>query len=253
VLDRIVEYSSEQTLVQEKSTLVILSVSDAGVVDRIDSVRDYKWSPDSEHIVYVTGTFRGRNENLGNTRAWIWDAGDKRRRQISDGGYFVSWASFDAHVYVWEFDKALGAPRSVVKYDPRSGLSEVTTHKSIYFSATGAYYYHPGGGLGLREEVYNRVNDVGMAASSQVLSQLSGWRPLGWAPDADLPLLGVRRKAVAGDEERAVIVFDPEADVSTDVATGTLPDDVQWGATSSEVLARTAERVERMAVTLNRR
>jgi hypothetical protein len=244
VLERVVEYSATQALVREGSTLVIRSATGEAVLDRIASVRSFAWSPDSRHLAYVTGTFRGQYANYSDTQAWIWDAQDRTRSRISEGGYYVSWPLFDRKVYVWQFDAKRGVPWDVIRYDPETGRRESTSHKSIYFSSTGRYYYHPGGSL--REEVFSRANDAALTETSSALKSLWGWRPLAWAPDADLLLMEISRRTVEPTgEQKAVAVFDPDSDTITDVVAEGVPDAIEWGATSGELLVLTNGRVEK--------
>src|SRR6478609_8248037 len=107
--------------------------------------RFYAWSPDGLRLVYVTGRYLGHYKDHSRTGTWIWNASDKSRTRISTGGYYVSWPMFDGNVYLW--DPNGERPSRVRRYDVKRQQLDVTSHKSIYFSASGSYYYHPGGGL----------------------------------------------------------------------------------------------------------
>lgn len=160
----------------ESMRLRILS-TDGAEVDVLNDVRDYAWSPDGTQLVFVTGVYRGHQKEHSRTGTWMWSAADRSRRQISTGGYYVAWAQFDAHVYLR--DPTREGLESVRRYDQALNTFEVTRHKSIYFSPSGDYYYHPGGGLLIRENVYLTASDVPLDPSSPALAALAGWRALG--------------------------------------------------------------------------
>jgi hypothetical protein len=228
----------------EKITLHVLSAAGSRL-DAIDDVRMFAWSPDGRQLAYVTGQFRGSDEDYANTRTWIWDATDNRRLQVSDRGYYVEWAGFDGNVYLW--DKVEGMAANVYRYDVMSRKVEPTSHKSIYFSPTGTYYYHPGGGIGLPQNVYLRATDVSLTSKSQVFAALTGWRPLGWAPNADLLLMEVNRKRGGqAQDEPATIVYDPRADTSIDVGGSEV---IGWGNNSGEIIVKSDDRFHRRAIT----
>jgi Tol biopolymer transport system component len=201
-------------------------------------VRSYAWSPDGDRIAFVMGEFRGIYANYANTSTWIWDAAGRRRTNISDDGYDVTWAKFDGNVYLW--NRVGGIAGKAVRYNIATGALEATSHVSIYFSPSGEYYYHPGGGVGLQEDVYSRATDVGLKAGSRVLSSVLGWRPAGWAPDADLLLMEVRRNDSRGDEEMATIVFDPKQDTAVDIPDAEV---VGWGYRDDDLVLRTGGRL----------
>lgn len=227
----------------EETTLTMLTV-DGLAIDSIPNVRSYAWSPDSLRLVYVIGDYRGKETDYDNTSVWIWDSAGKGRVRISDRGHVVIWPSFDDNIYIWP--RTRGIAGEAMKYNVASGSLEPTSHVSIYFSPSGSYYYHPGGGVGLQENVYITAGDVALKATSLVLSQLSGWRALGWAPDADLLLMEASRQSRGiGPAEFVLMVFDPKLDSATELqASGVLG----WGNTRHQLLVRTGDRVQRKAV-----
>jgi hypothetical protein len=235
----------------EAMTLWILS-SAGTQIDAIPGVRLFEWSPDSQHIVYVTGDYRGSlySEPV-NTKTWVWDLADKRRTMITDGGSEVSWAKFDNNIYIWNHPDA-GSNR-VLMYDTSTGGLVDTKHVSIFFSPSGQYYYHPGPHrTSGRENVY-LSNDTGLEATSRVLRTLNGWTPLGWAPDSDLLLMDASRKAdTPSGDEKVTIVYNPREDTSVDV--GAADGDarskvVGWGENSDELIIRGEGTVDKKAMT----
>ena len=222
----------------EKTTLHIIGVA-GNEIDAIDDVRQFSWSPDGRQLAYVTGDYRGGYEDYGNSRTWIWDLADKSKKEISRRGYYVNWVAFDSRIYLWE--KTAGVAGKVYAYDPVAGALVETPHKSIYFSRTGDYYYHPGGGIGLRENVYVRSGDLSLKDASRVLAAFCGMRPIAWAPHDDLLLLEVCRK-VPGAAENAMLVYDPASDMTIEVGSG---ESFAWGNDSSELIVKNGSRIDK--------
>lgn len=97
-------------------------------------------------------------------------------------------------------------------------------HRSIFFSPSGEYYYGQAG-YGPQENVYSSRFDQPLKATSRTLSSLNGFRPIGWAPDADLLLLeGSRGRG--RDAVSVLMVYDAASDISVDVS----KDVAAWGA-----------------------
>jgi hypothetical protein len=227
----------------EATTLHILARS-GDVIDTLTQVRDFAWSPDGQQLTYVTGDYRGQDADFENTAVWIWNAKDQGRRMISKSGYYISWAGFDGNIYLWE--KADGVTGRVNRYNVSTGSLEPTPHKSIYFSPSGEYYYHPGGGVGLPENIYYRSNDTTLKDRSHALLAFAGWRPILWAPDADLLLIEATKRMVGGGTgERTTVIYDPRADKVTDVgAVGS----VSWGSSAKELVTIDGNRVEKRSL-----
>ncbi len=254
VVEQVLEYATEAqpgapkdtVPVTENTTLHVLTRT-GEFVDEVQQVRHFAWNPDGTRLVYVTGEYRGRDRDYGNTRTWIWNSVDKSRREISQRGYYVNWAAFDGNIYLWE--KNRGIAGAVYRYSPATETLEATTHKSIYFSTTGTYYYHPGGGIGIPENVFLRSSDSPLKRSSQVLMNLAGWRPMGWARDDDRLLMEVSRRVQGLDgrsyDESATIIYDVTNDTSADVPPAQY---VTWGNDSSEIIIKNGARIERRIV-----
>jgi hypothetical protein len=224
----------------EETTLRILTPSGTEV-DSIASVRSYGWSPDGRRLAYVIGEYRGGYADSENTSTWIWNGPNQERQRISDRGHEVIWPSFDGNIYVWP--RTRGIAGEALRYDLERQTLEPTSHLSIYFSPSGAFYYHPGRGLGLQENVFVTQGDVGLKETSAVLSALTGWRPLGWAPDADLLLMeATRRSKPDGPDELVVMVFNPKADSATELQS---PGVVCWASTLNQFILRRGERFQR--------
>jgi hypothetical protein len=224
----------------EQSVLRILTLT-GSEVDSIEDVRAYAWSPDGQQVAYVTGKYRGNDREHTRTGTWVWDALERRRQQISSKGYFVNWAKFDQNIYSWD---PLGEKlESVTRYNRTTRQMESTRHKSIYFAPSGRFYYHPGGGLLAKENVYDSATDAGLDATSSALAALAGWRPLAWAPDRDVLLIEANRKnAATGRDELITALFDP----STDTLSVVRPDAVVagWGTTGDELVVKTGELLQ---------
>jgi WD40 repeat protein len=227
-------------------TFLHILAENGSEIDAIPQVRFYAWSPDGQQLAYVVGEYGGMYNDYTNTSAWIWNRADRKRTQISKDAYNVSWPQFDNNVYLWP--RSLGTEGKAVRYNVSTGRLEPTTHFSIYFSPSGNYYYHPGSGTGLQENVYLRLTDLGLKGTSRVLSSLSGWRPLGWAPDADVLMMEASRRTSGGRDESAIILYDPGADTGTSLSI-TAAEFLGWGTTLGEIVVRNGSRVERKAIT----
>jgi len=249
VLEQVLQYDVDSQVanarvrnraVFERATLHIID-NTGSPIDDIQNVRRFSWSRDGRGLAYVTGEFRSPYEPYANTKAWIWNATDESEKQISNFGSYVHWAAFDGRVYLWE--QIDGIAGKVYAYSPLSGSVAETSHKSIYFSPTGAYYYHPGGGIGLRENVYVRSGDLGLKDASRTLADFCGFRPIAWAPGNDLLLLEACRKAPSGRaEENVMMIYDPSTDTAVEVGRA---ESIAWGNQSSELIVKNKNRLER--------
>ena len=218
--------SSGMMAIAEESLLHIFD-ADGRPVAEMAAVRVFSWSPDGRQLAYVTQSTRGN---------WIWNAADGSRTEIGRLGYYLHWAWFDGRIYVWE--QAAGVPRKVYAFNPTAKEIVETPHKSIYFSPSGSYYFHPGDGPNAPEGVYARGWDVTLAASSRVLASLCGFRPIAWAPDADLLLMQVCRKS-GGEDRQVAVIFDPVRDIVLGVGNA---DAIAWGRDSTEIVVRIGTR-----------
>jgi len=221
----------------ERTVLYIVD-RDGNQIDQVEGgVRSFAWSPDGEQLAYVTGDYKNTEGVYGNTKAWIWGR-DKSRRQISgDIHDKVSWAAFDDNIYLWE-RTATGAYGAVLRYNVSANRLERTSHKGIFFSPTGTYYFHPGGGY--RENVYLRATDT--VIRSQVISELAAWRPIAWARDSDF-LLMEAMKGPNDPVEQAV--FDPVNDSAIDLRLG---QSFMWGQDSTEIVVKNGDRYEKRRI-----
>ena len=123
-----------------------------------------------------------------------------------------------------------GRADQVLRVNAETGSIEKTTHRSIHFSPSGEYYYGDVG-YGPQENVYLRASDRPLKETSRILSSLNGFGPVGWAPDADLLLLGGSR-GPGRDAESVMTVYDPASDTSVDVSRFV----VTWGKSSKELI-----------------
>ena len=210
--------------------LRVLTAAGSQIAETIPLVRRFVWSPDSDRLAYVVGRYQGIYAEDADQSVWIWSAADKRSRKIRDGAHHASWARFDGNLYLLELVD--GGARQVLRVNAATGSIEKTTHRSIYFSPSGEYYYGDVG-FGPQENVYLRASDRALKETSRTLSSLSGFKPLGWAADADLLLLLASRGS-GRDEQSVTMVYDPVADSSVDVSKFV----VAWGASSRELIAR---------------
>lgn len=124
----------------ENSRLVVLNVRGEPVVDPIDFVRDYVWSPSGDKIAYVTGTYYEGGMGFVSTGTWILDLESRARSMVHSSGWDLSWAEWDGRLYIWQIS---GQPADVLRYDAVEGL-EPTPHRGVYFSSNGEYYFDPG-------------------------------------------------------------------------------------------------------------
>jgi len=79
--------------------------------------------------------------------------------------------------------------------------------------------------------------------TSRVLSSFNGFRPIAWAPDADLLLIEASR-GPGRTAEQVMVIYDPKADTSLDVPLTV----VGWGPTSHELVRMSDDSVRLSAV-----
>jgi hypothetical protein len=215
-------------LVREWGGLRVVTAADMQIAETIPLVRHFAWSPDSSQIAYVVGRYQGPNSEDAEQSVWLFDAADKRSRKIRDGAHHVSWGRFDGNLYLLELDAGIAA--QVLRVNAETGSIEKTTHRSIHFSPSGEYYYGEAG-HGPQENVYSSRFDQPLKATSRTLSSLNGFRPIGWAPDADLLLLEGSR-GPGRDAVSVLMVYDAASDTSVDVS----KDVAAWGKSSRELI-----------------
>jgi hypothetical protein len=214
--------------VREWRGLRVLTADGAQITETIPLVRQFVWNSDSRQIAYVVGRYQGLDKEDAEPSVWIWDAAEKRSRKIRDGAHHVTWARFDGNLYLLELEK--GGAVQVLRLNTATGSLEKTTHRDIYFSPSGEYYYGDAG-YGPQENVYLRASDHALKDTSRTLSSLNGFRPLGWAPDADLLLLEASR-GPGRDAVSTKMVYDPASDESVDVSKFV----ATWGKSSKELI-----------------
>jgi len=136
-----------------------------------DPIFSVSWSPDGKRLSYITGKsseqLRGRGYDDAQTI--IYDVETGTSKPVFDGGYQITWASFDGNIYIYEPLKSPAVSMYVVK----TGEVVETELKSIQFSPDGAYYFERAEdqieGFGLYRRAANEPFSVGgEAASSQL-------------------------------------------------------------------------------------
>ena len=161
--------------VHEWRGLRVLTAAGSQIAETIPLVRHFVWSPDSNQMAYVVDRYQGLYKEDADQSVWIWNAADKRSRKIRDGAHHVSWARFDGNLYPLEL--ADGAASQVLRVNAATGSIEKMTHRSIYFSPSGEYYYGEVG-RGPQVDVYLRASDRPLKETSRTLSSLDGFAPI---------------------------------------------------------------------------
>ena len=122
-----------------------LAILDPGgeVIDTVDAVRKFVWSPTGDEIAYITGAAYEGGRGFVSTGAGIVDMERLETRDIYPEGWDLRWASEDRGLYIQVRDSE--GPR-VVRYEPTTREVEHTARHGIYFSPGGQYYFDPARG-----------------------------------------------------------------------------------------------------------
>jgi WD40 repeat protein len=188
---------------------------------RISSVWEMTWSPDGNQLAYVTGPKVGDAENPRPSSVWIYDLRSRTSQKVYDGGRYLAWAEFDRALYVLDYDYVDLLPR-VWRIDPVSQKPKLTSHRSVYFSPTGMYYYHSGINEG-PFEVYDVQTNTPQFAPALLRTRFpSGTEPIGWVDSGGNQLLFLTwSHPVTGklDERPHTMLFDLDRNVILEVAT----------------------------------
>ncbi len=125
--------------------------------------------------------------------------GAEQRLEGISRPYQLHWASFDSSLYLNVFPPqgARGrdaAPR-VYRYDIQRGALSVTSHRGVFFSPDGLYYFDPSV-EGSAFRLYRASDDQDVTARLQLPAERVRWGPeFGWMPGAGHVLLFVDRPA----------------------------------------------------------
>src|SRR2546425_3130218 len=132
----------------------------------------------------------------------------------------IAWAAFDSSLYIKGAPPASARGKRnpqwpVYRYQLASGPLSVTTHRGVYFSPDGAYYFDPsveGSGFHL----YRTADDQEVTARLQITSEQAQFGPEGgWAPGAPHLLVFVERPAqrtpAPGQPRGTPHLIDPRA------------------------------------------
>lgn len=122
-----------------KSTLRVIGF-DGIERHTVPGVRRYRWSPDSQSIVYLTGPYAENGQGFKSAGTYIYDLASKTSKQIAPWGYEAMWAPFDGAIYIW-YSGAEG--KDVLRFDPATGALTDTPYRDIFFSPDGVYFYRP--------------------------------------------------------------------------------------------------------------
>ncbi len=109
--------------------------------DTIHSLPDclrYVWSPDGNSVAIITYNvqYPEEHEKL-TTGLWIYNINTGEKIKAADKANELFWAAHDLCLYFIDYYKGR---TTVFKWDPRTGKTEQTDYKDIYFSPDGEYY-----------------------------------------------------------------------------------------------------------------
>ena len=120
--------------------LLILSTS-GEVLHSIDSARKFAWSPSGDQVAFITGDSYEGGLGFRSTGTSVLDVDTGKAFEITAGGWDVRWASWgDQKMYIWDLGNE--GPH-VLEYRIDSGFLGKPSHRGIYFSPDGRYYFHP--------------------------------------------------------------------------------------------------------------
>lgn len=220
--------SGRLALVREETVLRILS-SDGNEVAAIPAVRDYDWNRDGTALVVATGNYRGHDVDFEPTGVSVYSMQTGSAIRVAADGNYVRWADFDGSVYIWDTMPPKTAHVLRYRYD---GALEATPYHSIYFSATGDYYYKPEAVLG-RPEIYLRQTNQGLTATSTAFADVTAFEPTAWAPKGDALLMRIRRR---GEPQVVSAVYEPSVNAMTVLRDA--PEILGWGSDAQTLLVK---------------
>jgi WD40 repeat protein len=199
-----------RSTVYDRTDTKLLHLVDRGghEIARIPYVWDIAWSPDGTQLAYVEGPKVVGYEDPRPSAVWIYDLRSRASKKVYDGGRYIAWAEFDRALYILDYLDLL--PR-VWRLDPVSQNPKLTSHRSVYFSPTGMYYYHSGINEG-PFEVYDGQTNTPQFAPSLLRTRFpSGTEPIGWVDSGGNQLLFLTwSHPVTGklDERPHTMLFD---------------------------------------------
>jgi hypothetical protein len=179
-------------------------------------VRDYAWSPDGANLVLCVGDpGKTAQDDFVMTGVFRLNVATSEKAQIfGANGRWAAWARFDGAIYILEAPPGIVPDEHRVwRYILRSGSLELTPHRGIHFSPSGAYYYRGNtycGDVGL----FETSTDRGLHDSSALARESPGWRPIGWTAEDDL-LLTFSQSTRRYGGAPTVVLYDPRRDVVT--------------------------------------
>lgn len=205
------------------ATMTLHIIDPAGhEVSRIGQVWDYAWSPDGNHLVYVTGEYRAGQDGVPSTGVWKYDIRQKKSLKIHDTGRFVFWASFDRSIYVLEYLKG-SRNHQVWRLNPTDLAPQATRMYSIYLSPTGRYYYHPGASFTNEGsfDVFDTATNTPRFSTTTLAKKFAwGTEPIGWMDSGGNHLLLVTwSNPVTGqlDAQPHTMMYDLDAGTIEDL------------------------------------
>jgi len=166
--------------------LIILNPSGEILHALYGNVKLYDWSPDGYKIAYITGGFLDEGVGMKPTGVYVFDLNDSTKTRITKdfphrkferykgGGHNLRWARHDGNLYIVEVPQAGGN----YMYDPRTGKTTQVSHKGIYFSPDGKYYFSRPAEDFPRMYVTATDEDI-----SERIKSRFGHLPTGWIPD----------------------------------------------------------------------
>lgn len=125
------------------STLRVLNL-DGDMLASISDVQAYSWGPNGHQIAYITGTEYEGGFGFLSTGAWIYNVATQKTVSIYPSGYDIQWANWDGNIYIYDpFNEEFsGTP--VFEFDTAMQRLTATSHRGIYFSPDGRYYFAQG-------------------------------------------------------------------------------------------------------------
>ena len=162
-------------------------------------LRNYVWCCDSDRIAVITGSsredpaFRPETLHIVDVRT-----GEEKNVESIWRPLQAAWAAFDSSLYIKGAPppEARGKPGGqwpVYRYHAPSGRLSTTTHRGIFFSPDGSYYFDPSV-EGAPFRLYRTIDDQDVTATLTLPSEQVRWGPeFGWMPGADHALLFLDR------------------------------------------------------------
>ncbi len=158
--------------------LVVLD-SEYQTIVEIPDVRIYRWSPNANEMVVITGYNTESGIGFMPEKTYVHNIPEKTSTFISDGPYLdIFWAQHDNCIYLNHNFK-----NGIEKYNPKTKVLNDTDFHGIYFSPSGEYYYTPsleGSRFGIYKTSTNEpIQNISILNTEFLI-------PEGWLRDSDV-------------------------------------------------------------------